>query len=357
VRVALLSEYQSIGGGESNLLNLCEELQRHLEIVLFCDGPLYSSAVARGIACRRMNLMGKRWIRFVPLMTFSLGLARQLSKFDVVHAYSVNILPRLCWTRKPIVWTTHGYWERPFGLRARVIGRIADKIIAVSSSVFEIAEFRSDKKLRIYLGTKLARQVSPLLPNRPLGDKINIVSVGRFQRIKGQDLLLEAVRQVAISMPQAQIALRLVGDVNGSLKEDLAYKDSLIAQARGVGVENLHVHFEGFLKDVSGFIASSDFIVIPSRYESFSMVAIEALALGKPVIGPDIGGPKEIIDHPSIGLLFSPESVESLSAAIRKMIVSFDSFEPAGCTARAAQFSIENQAHGHLQLYRELCNG
>ena len=64
----------------------------------------------------------------------------------------------------------------------------------------------------------------------------------------------------------------------------------------------------------------ADMLVLPSFSESFGLVLIEALACGKPVIGSDVGGIKEIIT-PEVGLLIDPNSPETISDAIDKMIL------------------------------------
>ncbi len=354
MRVALLSEYHCIGGGESNLINLCEELSKIIDVTLFCDGHLYECAIERGIDCRKINLSGKRWIKFFPLITYPTSLLKQLSQFDVIHSYSLNILPRLFFTKKPVVWTTHGYWEKPFGLRARIINMIADKVITVSSDVYKIATFCAEKQQKIYLGTNLEKyQVLRKLFNPK---KIVISSIGRFQIIKGQDILLDALKIVALANPNIDFTLYFIGDLNSTRREDLLFKESLLLKAKMLNLVNTNIFFEGFKKDIIDYLRMSDFVVIPSRYESFSMVAIEALASGKPIIAPNIGGPKDIVNKPALGILFEPSNVDSLASAIIKMIVDFNTFNPDACNERAIEFSIAQQAISHLDLYRSLHN-
>ena len=67
-------------------------------------------------------------------------------------------------------------------------------------------------------------------------------------------------------------------------------------------------------------IPSADVLVLPSFSESFGLVLIEALASGKPVIGSDVGGIKEIIT-PEVGLLIDPNSPETIADAVDKIIL------------------------------------
>lgn len=352
MRIAFFTEYDSIGGGESNLMNLCSALSRHAEVVLFCDGKLYEQATARAIPCRRMSLPGKRWLRFLPFLSIDPALKQELAGYDIVHAYSLNVLPRLFLAGRPLVWTTHGYWERPNGMRARVINAFVKRVITVSTDVDKNASF-GDKQRKIFLGTPIEKS----LPEQKKFDakNIRVVCVGRFQRIKGQDLLLEAISTLALKNPSSRITLELVGDVNGQEKADLEFRDEIRALAKATQFPNLQVIFSGFQKNPKPYIRAADVVVIPSRYESFSMVAIEALAIGKPVVAPNIGGPKDIIDRPELGMLFEAGSAVSLGEVLQQVISDFAKFSFDASVSRAQDFSIERQVEQHLQVYREIC--
>ncbi|MFA9438483.1 glycosyltransferase family 4 protein [Uliginosibacterium sp. sgz301328] len=352
MKLAFISEYEEIGGGESNLMNLCEELSKTHEVVLFCSGKLYTHATARGISCRQFSLGGRRWLRFLPLLSFPGTLRRELAGFDLVHAYSVNILPRLFMLGRPVVWTTHGYWERPSGGRARMIDLIVRRVVAVSTGVYDAAQFSADKKCKIFLGTSLPHcELAGQSSNR---HDLRLVCVGRFQDIKGQDVLLEALGACARAQPGRHFILELVGDVNGNSPADFQYKARLEALADTVRAPNLSIDFKGFQPNPTQFMRNADLVVIPSRYESFSMVAIEALACGKPVIAPDIGGPKDIIDSADVGLRFEPGNVSSLAQAILDMAAGLSRYCPETCARRAQDFSVARQAQEHVLMYEEI---
>ena len=117
---------------------------------------------------------------------------------------------------------------------------------------------------------------------------------------------------------------------------------------------NLSIDFKGFQPNPTQFMRKADLVVIPSRYESFSMVAIEALACGKPVIAPDIGGPKDIIDSTDVGLRFEPGNADSLARAIRDMAAGLSRYRPESCVQRAQDFSVARQAQEHVLMYKEM---
>lgn len=352
--IAFITEYTEIGGGESNLLNLAEELNKINDITIFCSGKVEIEAKKRNINTISFTT-GRRWIKFIPLISFKKSLIEQLNEFDIVHAYSLNVLPCLIGVKPKIVWTTHGYWEKPNGLRGKIIDKIVDKVVCVSTDVNNIADFEIEKKQTIFLGTNF--QVSDNLVDKKLDRKnIDLVCIGRFQKIKGQDILIEALKELSTLKENTNFNLSIIGDVNGNNQEDIDYKKSLLDKVKSIKNQNLKIEFLGFQTNVREFIEKADMVVIPSRYESFSMVAIEALSCGKPVIAPNIGGPKDIINSAEIGLLFEAGIVESLKNTLYKAVENFESFDSQLALQRAQFFSVQNQAKNHLAIYEEVLN-
>ena len=80
-------------------------------------------------------------------------------------------------------------------------------------------------------------------------------------------------------------------------------------------------------------IPSCDLLVLPSLSESFGLVLIEALACGKPVIGSNVGGIKEIITE-DVGLLINPNDSKDLANAIDRIFSDKDLMEKFKSNAR-----------------------
>jgi glycosyltransferase involved in cell wall biosynthesis len=76
----------------------------------------------------------------------------------------------------------------------------------------------------------------------------------------------------------------------------------------------------GFRSDVSALMAACDIFVSPCPVEGFGLVLLEAMALGKPVIAAEAGGPLEIVADGETGLLFAPGNAESLAAAMKRLL-------------------------------------
>ena len=149
-------------------------------------------------------------------------------------------------------------------------------------------------------------------------DKPIILFVGNIIKRKNVDLLLEAKKQMG-----TKANLVIVGD--GPLLEQLKAK---------VEKEHLdNVYFTGSRNDVEDIIPSCDILVLPSLSESFGLVLIEALACGKPVIGSNVGGIKEIITE-DVGLLINPNDIKDLANAIDKLFSDNELMEKFKSNAR-----------------------
>ncbi|MDN5347153.1 MAG: hypothetical protein PWP65_717 [Clostridia bacterium] len=134
-----------------------------------------------------------------------------------------------------------------------------------------------------------------------------LLFVGRLVIEKGVQVLLEAMPQILSACPEAK--LLVVG--RGPLEEHLK------ARARALGFDS-KVYFVGYLDDRSRnmLYALADVAVVPSLYEPFGIVALEAMAAGAPVVATNTGGLAEIITHRVDGMLALPGNAGSLAENI-----------------------------------------
>ena len=153
-------------------------------------------------------------------------------------------------------------------------------------------------------------------------DKPIILFVGNIIKRKNVDLLIEAKKQM-----NTKANLVIVGD--GPLLEQLKTK----AEKEYFDGNLDNVYFTGSRTDVEDIIPSCDLLVLPSFTESFGLVLIEALACGKPVIGSNVGGIKEIITE-DVGLLIDPNDPSDLANAIDKVLSDDELMERFKSNAR-----------------------
>jgi N-acetyl-alpha-D-glucosaminyl L-malate synthase BshA len=123
--------------------------------------------------------------------------------------------------------------------------------------------------------------------------KRRITHVSNFRPIKD----LESVVKIFLGIRERIDAeLWLIGD-----GEEMAKTKSLLKQK---GIEN-DICYWGLKRHVASLIAQSDLLLMPSRYESFCLAALEAMACGVPVIASNVGGLPEVVVHGKTGILFS----------------------------------------------------
>jgi len=135
---------------------------------------------------------------------------------------------------------------------------------------------------------------------------------------KGIDLLISAVSLSGLSSSQIQMTIMGEG----------THLSQFLEQAHQVNCEDI-VHFLPTVAPafVSNIIQQHDFLVIASRYESFGVVAIEALASGIPVLATRCGGPEDIIVE-GTGLLVDKNDSASLACGLKEIVSQLDTFQP-----------------------------
>jgi glycosyltransferase involved in cell wall biosynthesis len=147
------------------------------------------------------------------------------------------------------------------------------------------------------------------LPRQPL----RVAFLGRLDETKGPDILIRALR----SMPDAAVQLHLFGvDQGGRASQfvrhlhDLAAGDPRIAFLPPVPNERVVTLLRGY-----------HVVGVPSRWlETGPLVVLEAFAAGIPVIGSQLGGIAELVEHGVSGLLVEPGSVDGWQEALRRLV-------------------------------------
>lgn len=138
-----------------------------------------------------------------------------------------------------------------------------------------------------------------------------VVLAGRIEWEKGGDVAVRALPQVR----QRHADIRLVLAGSGSQRPSLTE----LAVEHGVAGA---VHFAGHLDEgeLAALLAAADVALVPSSYEPFGMVALEASASGTPVIAGAAGGLPEVVTSGETGLLVPPRDPDSLAAAIVRLL-------------------------------------
>lgn len=142
-----------------------------------------------------------------------------------------------------------------------------------------------------------------------------LLFVGRLEPIKGVDILLDALAHIR---GEGSDALAIIA--GGNLEDSEGVR--LQAMGSKLGLDGV-ARFVGSVEQrtLPYFYAAADVCVIPSFYESFGMVAIEAMACGRPVIASRAGGLQFTVQDETTGMLAPPGDSEALADAIRGLLL------------------------------------
>ena len=209
-----------------------------------------------------------------------------------------------------------------------VSGRFADHIIAVSEHTREQLRdryrFEESRLTTIPPGIDSDR-FRPVADRHPEVDPTHesILVLSRLDPRKGID---HAVRAFArLDRPNAELLIAGTGRLEPVLRE--------LADDLGVGDR---VRFLGFVPDeeLPSLYSSVDLFVLPSEYEGFGIVFVEAMACGTPVIGTDVGGIPTAVDDGATGYLVSRGDVQGLADRMAELLADEETYRAMETGAR-----------------------
>jgi glycosyltransferase involved in cell wall biosynthesis len=167
-------------------------------------------------------------------------------------------------------------------------------------------------------------------------------AAGRLEPQKGFDVLLRAFREVD------DATLVLIGD--GSEREQLQ------SLARGLELDE-RIVWIGWSADVRSYLPAFDVFVLPSRFEGFPLVVLEALLAETAVVATDVGSVREAVRAEETGLLVPPDDAFALAAAMRRLLGDADLRRSLGGRGRRLvldQFTAQHMARSFRTMYDEL---
>ncbi len=238
-----------------------------------------------------------------------------------------------------------------YALAERVLGRLTTVSMAYAKAMIAFGEQR-----RLFAPGRAIHLPFQLLPQEaaavgPIArsaldvpmDAELVVCAARLAPQKGVATLIDAWPAVTQARPKAWLCI--VGD--GPLRAPL--------QQRAAGMER--IRWAGWRSDVRACMAAGDIVAVPSSYEPFGIVVLEAMAEGRPVVATRVGGIGEMLDHGRTGLQVAEGDAPAMAQAIIGLLA-----DPARCTAmgRAGRQRLEQVFIGdaiprnHLRLWRSL---
>ena len=360
----------TVGGCEQHVLALLTGLdRRRYEPWLACfeaqpDDAAPMLPLFRAAGVRTIDLRARRrsdpgaFARFARLLRHG--------HFDIVHVHSfrtelgANVFARLSRPVPRIVRTVHNvdefYVSRRYAALAQASARGLDRIVAISDAVREYlcreAGLPPDRIVRIYYGI----DPTPYCPARggsvsPATDEpVRRPTIGVIARLapqKGHRVLIDAIPAIAERFPDLRV--RFVGH------EELSTVDELRAYALDRGAAD-RILFEGY-RPAADVLPELDVFVLPSRWEGFGLVLVEAMAAARPIVATAVGPVPEVVVDGVTGLLVPPDDPVALASAIVRLLEDPDLASALGRAGRArveSEFRLETMVTRTQALYEEL---
>ena len=273
---------------------------------------------------------------------------------EVIRAYVIDIVEATYWGADAILYSlkkrtplvvridvsasdilrTRNYSGIKELLSLKVLSRLealstkrADQVIAISQDLYNraIDELHIDPKKVdvVHHGVDTSRYRCVVSDVR---DRLDIprqsplvLFVGRLEARKGVHVLRDAIPEILRSMPMTRFLL--VGRDTNTSPNGGSVKSHLIEEAKGRGFADNLVFIEFLSPDeLIELYSACDVFLLPSLQEGFSMVILEALACGKPIVATSAGGASDIGLTPPSGIMVPPNNASELAQAILDLL-------------------------------------
>jgi glycosyltransferase involved in cell wall biosynthesis len=335
MRILWLSHGEEIGGAEASLaesVTALAERGHELHVVLPQEGPLSERlASAAGVyicwhnywaSTRHIPLRDRlRWIAY-DSWTASREIARIARQTDaeVIVTNTLVIATGALAARRakrPHVWFLHEFGKEDHGYQFHFGRPGSIKFMNQYTDLFLVNSMALQKHFAQWIpATKLRRvhygvEVPHDLPSRVPSDQTpRLVLVGHRKPSKGPQDAIAAIKLLAEA--GNEVDLDLIG------RGDPAFDKQLRDQVAQSGIDG-RVHFVGFDEHHFELVNGADIALMCSRCEAFGRVTVEAMKLGKPVVGAESGATPELIRHGWNGVLYQPGHYVDLAHAIERL--------------------------------------
>jgi glycosyltransferase involved in cell wall biosynthesis len=366
--VSFVSSHAKLGGSESYLETLLEQLGHKwiAGVVSLEEGPLTARLRDCGYPLEVFPTSG----RWTSLLWSAWRLRRALlrARPAVVHANGVKaaLVAALATvgTRLAVVWVKHDHsWDGPLAIAIALRCRL---VVGVSGAVTRVFSGRIARRVRVVYSGMAPPEVdrregrAALLAALATEEDARIVGiVGYLAPGKGQHELVEVAPELLRRLPNARFAL-----VGGENPSSPGYESELRRRVAELGLDDT-VRLLGHRDDALTLIAGLDVVVVTTLPvgrvrggEGFGLAALEALAVGTPVVGYDAGALREVVSE--CGALVPPGDRAALVEALRRVLLEDPTRRRmARCGRRRARtlFSQEGWIERMKGCYREVVRG
>lgn len=243
------------------------------------------------------NALAERNISFLPIKKLNKKeLKKAIKEYqpDIIHAHDfrASIIATRATKKVPIISHLHNNspWLKHYGIKSFLYGGTCKRyarIITVSNSVFDEFVFGDKYKEKLtVLGNPInVKEIQEKARRDYIEEVFDIGFCGRLTQQKNPFMLLDIIAEVKKEIPNIRMAI--IGD--GELREEFVEK--IIEKSLK---ENIVLY--AFQENPYSLMKQCKMLLLPSLWEGFGLVAVEALALGVPVVCSNVGGLPNIVD-------------------------------------------------------------
>lgn len=263
-----------------------------------------------------------------------LGIARELPHIPVVPILATpvaEVAEHEGWTNPH--HPTHAVYRTLVTLERELVARAA-RVHGISSAIVDTFErlypgaLRYDRLAVSHIGR--ADDGTPHEPSR--ANRPHVLFIGRLEPRKGIDTFLEAAVKVLATVDDAEFLV--AGDDSRPDPDGVPYRERWEAMADQRFAERLTFLGSVSDADLATLIRDARVVVMPSRYESFGLVAVEAMMHGRAVVASDVGGLAELIENQVNGVLVPMGDADSLASALCELVNDAERAAALGEAAR-----------------------
>jgi glycosyltransferase involved in cell wall biosynthesis len=331
LRIAFVCFSASLGGLELTTFRLARDLKTrkaHPLLVVPRGTPLADLAVKNGLDVEILNPTVRYGDVFAALRLARVLSSRRIDIVVLMQSKDINVaaIAAVASPRAKLVY----YQQMQSGVNKRdflhtwmysklsrwitLTNRMKREVLAhtrVPEEMISVVSLGRDMNLfdpKSY-NQRAMRERYGLPLERPI-----VATLGRLDPQKGQEEFLRSLPLVLKDRKDAYFVI--AGD---ETRGEEGYKKRLLDLSSQLGVSD-NVGFFPFTEEVPEFMAAIDLFVLPSYSETYGLVLIEAMAMGKPVVATDAGGVPEIVEDGRDGLLVPPRDEKALADAIVRIL-------------------------------------
>lgn len=366
-----------MGGAGTYASFLVKELKsRGVDIHTITTG----NKAARDQKIYRISIPNITYWRRLFFMKSAIDLLRDLNrthKFDLVHFNEPHIItssPSL-----PTVCTFHStqlhelklnlkerslktvenirdlVMKNPVGHLCDIItGRMCNKIICPTSDLMKLLKycFVDEHKIHVIpngIDLKAFDETNcdtAFLDKYALEKESFMLYIGRLTSRKGVHYLIKAFQNIKKECRELKLVIAGSGDFEPYLRK--------------IALGTKDIFFTGFINSIMKkklLYENSLAVVVPSIYETFPMVVLEAMACGKPIIASNVGGIRSMIKHGKNGFLTKPKDVRALGTFIKRLYKDPNLRRKMGISSKRSvekEFTISRMVDRTLKVYKSL---